>query len=127
MQDESAALAAKTAAPAEALVNLDEAAELANRGRFEEAIERCEQHLLQSGPSAQVFHLMGLVRDASGNPTEAERCYRKALYLDPHHDEVLVHLTLLLEKAGKASEAQLLRERTQRLQPGSRVKHAPAL
>ena len=101
---------AKTDAPAETVVTLDEAAELANRGRFEEAIERCEQHLTRSGPSAEVFHLMGLVRDASGNPAEAERCYRKALYLDPHHDEVLVHLALLLEKAGKTSEAQLLRE-----------------
>jgi chemotaxis protein methyltransferase WspC len=121
----AAALAAKTDAPA--VVNLDEAAELANRGRFEEAIERCEQHLTRSGPSAQVFHLMGLVRDASGNPTEAERCYRKALYLDPHHDEVLVHLMLLLEKAGKTSEAQRLRERTHRLQQGSRTKHAPTL
>jgi chemotaxis protein methyltransferase WspC len=123
----AAALAANTAAPAEVLVNLDEAAELANRGRFEEAIERCEQHLTRSGPSAEVFHLMALVRDASGNPTEAERCYRKALYLDPHHDEVLAHLTLLLEKAGRTSEAQLLRERTHRLQQGSRLKHAPTL
>jgi chemotaxis protein methyltransferase WspC len=70
---------------------------------------------------------MGLVRDASGNPTEAERCYRKALYLDPHHDEVLVHLTLLLEKAGRTSEARLLRERTHRLQQASRLKHAPTV
>jgi chemotaxis protein methyltransferase WspC len=121
------ALTAKTDAPTETVVNLDEAAEFANRGRFDEAIERCEQHLTRSGPSAEVFHLMGLVRDASGNPTEAERCYRKALYLDPHHDEVLVHLALLLEKGGKTSEAQRLRERTLRLQQGTRLKHAPTL
>lgn len=123
----AAALAAKTDAPAEAVVNLDEAAELANLGRFEEAIERCEQHLARSGPSAEVFHLMGLVRDASGNPAEAVSCYRKALYLDPNHDEVLVHLTLLLEKAGKTSEAQVLRKRAHRLQQGSGPKNAPAL
>jgi chemotaxis protein methyltransferase WspC len=123
----AAALAAKTDAPAETVVNLDEAAALANGGRFEEAIERCEQHLTRSGPSADVFHLMGLVNDASGNPSEAERCYRKALYLDPHHDEVLVHLMLLLEKAGKTSEAQRLRERTHRLQQGNRPKNASAL
>jgi chemotaxis protein methyltransferase WspC len=121
------ALTAKTDAPTETVVNLDEAAEFANRGRFDEAIERCEQHLTRSGPSAEVFHLMGLVRDASGNPTEAERCYRKALYLDPHHDEVLVHLALLLEKNGKTSEAQRLRERTLRLQQGTLLKHAPTL
>jgi chemotaxis protein methyltransferase WspC len=115
-----------TDAPAAADVNLQEAAELANRGRFEEAIDRCEQHLARSGPSAKVFHLMGLIRDAGGNPAEAVICYRKALYLDPNHEEVLVHLTLLLEKAGKRPEAQVLRKRAQRLQEG-RLKNASAL
>jgi chemotaxis protein methyltransferase WspC len=108
-------------------VNLDDAAELANRGRFEEALERCAAHLAQSGPSAEIFHLMGLVRDASGNAAEAASCYRKALYLDPHHGEVLVHLMLLLEKAGKTSEALVLRQRMNRLQQGSRPKNASAL
>ena len=123
----AATLAPKADAPAEASVHLQEAAELANRGRFEEAIERCEQYLARSGPSAEVFHLMGLIRDASGNPVEAVICYRKALYLDPHHEEVLVHLTLLLEKAGKRSEAQVLRKRAHRLQQESRLKHASTL
>ena len=31
---------------------------------------------------------------------EAATCYRKALYLDPHHHEVLIHLALLMEKTG---------------------------
>ena len=110
--------------PAAAVPTLDEAAALANRGRFQEAIERCEQHLARSGPSADVFHLMGLVFDASGKPADAVTCYRKALYLDPHHDEVLLHLTLLLEKTGKTTEAQLLRKRTQRLQQASALKDA---
>jgi chemotaxis protein methyltransferase WspC len=115
------------AARPDAVVNLSEAAELANRGQFEEAVERCEQHLRQSGPSAEAFHLMGLIRDASGDPTEAAICYRKALYLDPDHGEALIHLALLLEKAGKKSEAQLLRKRTNRLQQKSRSKDAPTL
>jgi len=67
---------------------------------------------------------MGLVRDASGNPAEAVSCYRKALYLDPNHDQVLLHLTLLLEQAGKTSEAQLLRKRAHRLQLDSRLNNA---
>jgi chemotaxis protein methyltransferase WspC len=129
----SVATVARTTAaaqPAEAGLHdssLDEASELANRGRFAEAIERCEQHLARSGPSAEIFHLMGLVRDASGNPTEAVSCYRKALYLDPNHHEVLAHLTLLLEKAGKTSEALLLRKRAHRLQQGSGLKNAPTV
>ena len=70
---------------------------------------------------------MGLVLDASGNPAEAVNCYRKALYLDPNHEEVLVHLTLLLEKTGRRSEAQVLRKRTHRLQQESRLKNASTL
>jgi len=120
-----AAHSVHTEARAEPADNLEEAAELANRGRFEEAVERCEQHLRRSGPSAEAFHLMGLIRDASGDPTEAASCYRKALYLDPNHPEVLIHLALLLEKIGKKPEAQLLRQRTNRLQQRSRSKDAP--
>jgi len=116
-----------TNACADPVVTLDEAAELANRGRFAEAVQRCEQHLRRSGPSADAFHLMGLVREASGDPAEAVSCYRKALYLDPNHGEVLIHLALLLEKVGKRAEAQLLRKRTNRLQERSRPTDASTL
>ncbi len=115
-----------TDAVVEVGVTLDEAAELANRGHFEEAFGRCEQHLRHSGPSAEAFHLMGLVRDASGDPVEAERYYRKALYLDPNHRDVLIHLALLLEKAGKTSTAQVLRQRANRLTQRSGPHDAPA-
>jgi chemotaxis protein methyltransferase WspC len=103
-----------------AMVALRVVAELANQGRFEDAVERCEYHLRQSGPSAEAFHLLGLVRDASGDPGEAAACYRRALYLDPNHRGSLVHLALLLEKLGKAPEAALLRKRVHRLQHVSR-------
>jgi len=46
-------------------------------------------------------------------------CYRKALYLDPNHGEVLIHLALLLEKVGKKAEAQLLRKATNRCRRGA--------
>ena len=122
-----AARSVKTDACDDPVVTLDEVAELANRGRFEEAVERCEQHLRRSGPSADAFHLMGLVREASGDPAEAVSCYRKALYLDPNHGEVLIHLALLLEKVGKNAEAQLLRKRTNRLHERSRPNDASTL
>ena len=54
-------------------------------------------------------------------------CYRKALYLDPNHGEVLIHLALLLEKVGKKAEAQLLRKRTNRLQQRSYPNDASTL
>ena len=118
---------ARPADVSDPIVTLDEAADLANRGRFAEAVERCEQHLRRSGPSADAFHLIGLVREASGDPAEAVSCYRKALYLDPNHGEVLIHLALLLEKVGKKAEAQLLRKRTNRLQQRSYPNDASTL
>ena len=82
---------------------LDEAVRLADQGRFAEAAACCEEHLRRHGPSAEAFYLLGLVRDAGGNPTDAANYYRKALYLDPNHHEALVHLAFLLEQQGNSA------------------------
>ena len=95
----------------------DEALKLADQGRFAEASQCCEDYLQRHGPSAEVFHVLGLVRDAGGNATDAAAYYRKALYLDPRHRDVMVHLALLMEKQGQKSEAQALWNRVRRLAP----------
>ena len=59
---------------------------------------------------------MGLVRDATGNHSEAATYYRKALYLDPNHYDTQIHLALLLEKSGDPAAAQILRNRARRLE-----------
>jgi chemotaxis protein methyltransferase WspC len=97
---------------------LDEARRLADEGRLVEAAVRCNEELQQAGPSAEAFYLLGLVRDASGNHAEAASYYRKVLYLDPAHTEALGHLALLVEAAGNAAEARLLRDRIARLSRG---------
>ena len=94
---------------------LDEVTRLANEGRFVEAATRCEEQVRQHGPSAEAFQLLGLVRDACGEQSEAAVCYRKALYLDPHNQGALVHLALLMDKLDHKSEAQLLRSRARRI------------
>lgn len=105
---------------------LDEAARLANAGRLLDAANRCEAHLKRFGPSARVFHLLGMVRDAAGAPSEAAAWYRKALYLDPHHQEVLVHLALILEHLGEHDESSRLRARAARARPSSGNPHDTA-
>lgn len=102
---------------------LDEAARLANGGNLPEAAKRCEAHLKRFGPSARVFHLLGMVRDAAGAPSEAAAWYRKALYLDPHHQEVLLHLALILEQLGEHAESSRLRARAARVRPSSAHPH----
>lgn len=94
-----------------------EASALADQGRLVEAAKSCEEYLRRQGPSPQVFYLMGLIRDASGNLPEALQYYRKALYLDPNHLESLANLAFLLEKQGDARGAQVLRNRALRTEP----------
>jgi chemotaxis protein methyltransferase WspC len=96
--------------------SLDQATRLADLGRFAEAAACCQDHLARHGPSAEVFHLLGVLRDAAGDPTEAVTYYRKALYLEPHNQDVLIHLALLLEKLGKTAEAQVVRRRERRVE-----------
>jgi chemotaxis protein methyltransferase WspC len=95
---------------------LDEAVRLANLGSLVEAAACCEQQVRLYGPSANAFHLLGLVRDAAGDPTDASRYYRKALYLDPEHHDTLVHFAFLVEQRGDRAGAQVLRNRARRVE-----------
>lgn len=95
---------------------LADASRLADQGHLAEAAKCCEEHLQRHGSSASAFHLLGLIRAAAGNLKEADRYYRKALYLDREHRDTLTHLALLLEKQGDAAGAQVMRERLARLQ-----------
>jgi chemotaxis protein methyltransferase WspC len=100
---------------------LDEAVRLADQGSLDEAASRCDEYLRQHGPSARAFYLLGLVRDAAGNPADASSYYRKALYLDPEHHETLVHFAFLVEQQGNSAAAQVLRNRARRVEQLSKV------
>jgi chemotaxis protein methyltransferase WspC len=95
---------------------MEKAYQLADQGLFAEAARLCDDCLRREGPSAPAFHLLGLVRDATGEEADAESFYRKALYLDPGHREALAHLALLVDRKGDPSGAQVLRNRLRRLE-----------
>jgi chemotaxis protein methyltransferase WspC len=107
--------------PAEPRSALDAGLRLADQGRFREASSCYEQHVREHGPSAEAYHLMGLVQDAGGNQSVAAECYRKALYLDPQHHDTLIHLALLVEEQGHAVQGQVLRDRAQRVNVAGRI------
>lgn len=94
--------------------DLETATRLADEGHMVEAATLCEKHLQQQGPDAQAFYLLAIVRQAVGEPVEAEALLRKALYLDPGHYEALTHLAVLLEQRGDKANAELVRQRAQR-------------
>lgn len=110
----AAAARAITPAPA-AEITFDEARQLADNGKFDEAIRLCEAHLDRHGASVHVYYLLGVIHDAQGNP-KAREYYRKALYLDPNHYETLLQMALLAERDGDTSAARNLRRRAQRRQ-----------
>jgi chemotaxis protein methyltransferase WspC len=90
----------------------------ANAGQLADALALCRLCLSHSGPSADVYSLMGIVAQAQHDTTEAVRCFQKALYLEPEHGEALLHLMLLHEQQGQPARASLLRRRLQRARGG---------
>jgi len=98
------------------LPDLGLARKLANKGELKTAKIICQESLDQCGPSAQAFFLLGLIHDAANDVVQAEKLFRQALYLDPLHEEALVFLALLTEKAGDITEARTLKKRLERLQ-----------
>jgi chemotaxis protein methyltransferase WspC len=107
---------AAVAANQEAAPDLADAARLADQGHLAEAARIANEHLLRHGTSTAALQLLALIYDASGQHGEAQRCYRKVLYLDPNHLEALTHLIFMLEQQGDQQGAAQLRERAKRLQ-----------
>jgi chemotaxis protein methyltransferase WspC len=94
--------------------HFDLAASLADRGQLAEALRLCADHERLHGASARLFYLMGLLREAQSQPEDAATYHKKALYLEPQHQEALTHLALLLDRRGDAAGAERLRRRAQR-------------
>ena len=103
-------------APPAAASRVDQVRSLADRGHLAEAARLCESYLRDHGSSAEGQHLLGVIREATGNHQEAATYYRKALYLNPNHREALAHLALLLERQGDSAGARLLHDRARRLE-----------
>lgn len=99
----------------EVLPDLKVAQKLADKGELQKATEICEAYMKQYGPSAQAFFLLGIIHDAANDVKQAEKLFRKALYLDPNHEESLVFLSLFAEKTGDTAEANNLKQRIARL------------
>ena len=56
--------------------SIDAIRRIADQGQLAEAAKRCEEYLRNGKPSAEALHLLGLIRDAAGNPSEAAAYYR---------------------------------------------------
>lgn len=95
---------------------IDGIVRLADQGRTDEALAACQAMLREQGPSAPAYCLLGVLYDARHQPRAARDAYRRALYLDPGHQDALLHLAALLETDGDHAGAERLRQRARRAQ-----------
>lgn len=93
---------------------ISKARQEADAGMLDKALESCLAHLSVSEPSAEAFSLLGVIHQARKERKQAADCFRKALYLDPEHEEALLHLLLLYQESGDEAAAELLRRRLDR-------------
>lgn len=105
---------AATAAASDRSAVLARIAGMADRGELEAATTACLALLDGPGPDADAYCMLGVLQDAAGRTAQAHAAYRKALYLDPAHQESLYHLAALLDTLGDHDGAMRLRQRAQR-------------
>jgi chemotaxis protein methyltransferase WspC len=89
---------------------------LANKGELKKARIICQEYLDRYGPSAQAFFLLGIIHEAANDADQAEKLFRKALYLEPNHEEALIFLSLLTQKTDDDTESKILEKRIARVQ-----------
>ncbi|WP_373377298.1 CheR family methyltransferase [Cupriavidus nantongensis] len=95
-------------------------AAMADRGELDAATAACLALLDRAAPDADgtaladAYGMLGVLHDAAGRTAQAHAAYRKALYLDPSHQESLYHLAALLDTEGDHDGATRLRQRAQR-------------
>lgn len=97
-------------------LDLQTVRKLADDGRDAEAIALCKSYLIHHPTSAAAYTLLGELYQAHQQNAEAERCFQRAIYLEPTCYEALVHLALLKENQGDTVGAKIIQQRIQRLQ-----------
>lgn len=99
-------------APRISLVSVER---LANQGKYQDAIELAQLYLKQNPDSSEGYYLLGLVTDLNGDATRADTLLRKAIYLNPNHEQALLLAALLAEKRGDIEAAMSYKRRAKRV------------
>lgn len=94
---------------------LDEAARLADAGRYDEASRRVDRAIAEGGASAGAYFLLGMIGQAAGDRGRAEAAFLKAVYLDAQHEEALLALALLAHRRGDVAAESVYRRRADRV------------
>lgn len=103
---------------------LETAMNLADQGHLDEAAQYCETLLSKQTHQAGAYYLLGVIRQAAGNLPDAEKLYRKSIYLEPDHYQALAQLAALCQQKGDSEGAQRLSQRATRAHERSGVQES---
>lgn len=93
---------------------LDEAVNLANEGRFDEAFSCCTEYVTHNETDAEGYFLLGVLEQARDHLAQAEKLFQKAVYLNPNHHDALLYLSVLANQRHDSKQAELFLERAKR-------------
>jgi len=107
-------------APKSKSLNLFELAQQkANLGLLDEALEICNQLAKMRVPKTAFFILWGSILLAKGNLQEAEVAFRKALYLEPDHEDALSGLLAIATGMGDKKNEENYTRRLREINRGN--------
>jgi chemotaxis protein methyltransferase WspC len=87
---------------------------LADRGDLERARRVAETVLSANRSDVATLELLGSVNLGLGRVGEAREWFRKAIYLDPNHEEALLQLAFICDQMGYPHQANRYRLRAAR-------------
>jgi chemotaxis protein methyltransferase WspC len=100
--------------PRDPAAELAKARRCADAGELSAAKSLCEELLQGPDVAADAYTLLGILEEATGDMHSAEESYKRAIYLEPAHEEALAHLALVMDRKGDNAAAKRLRERMKR-------------
>ena len=95
--------------------DLENAKNLIEKGKYEQAANILKSYLHSNGTSAEAYYLFGMVQVELGAIADAIRLLKKAVYLESNHIDALILLSMLAERTGDFNRAKIFEERVQRL------------
>ena len=95
---------------------------LANEGKYEKAMMLCQEYIASYPESAQAYYLQGMIYHSLNNVKQAESCLRKAIYLDPNHEQAMALSMLLAQERGDKDAVESFKRRLQRIRNRNRGK-----
>jgi chemotaxis protein methyltransferase WspC len=86
----------------------------ADRGEIEDALRMIHQALQAGQATAELYQLLGSIRLAQARFSEARDALRRAVYLNPDHEDSLLQLSIVCERLGDEAHAVRYRKRAAR-------------